>query len=133
MLDDALQNAMADIPNCIAIGVVDLASGTMLAIQSEEDRSQELLNLMTSAVTELFEAPLLQAFAGIYAESSEETTVAGRQFTELLLLNEYHNYMLIRGRKRTQFAVIVITKKETPVGLVIMKSLAVMQNIENAI
>jgi hypothetical protein len=133
MLDEALRNAMSEIPNCVAMGAVDLSSGTMLAVEAVEQRSQEMLNVMTSAVTELFEAPLLQAFSEIYAPSPGEAPNSGKQFTELLLLNNFHHYLLLRGRKRTHLAVIVITTKETPVGLLMMKALGAMPNIENSV
>ena len=133
MLDEALRKAISDIPNCVAMGAVDLTSGTLLAVQSDEERSQEMLNVMTSTVTELFEAPLLQAFSEIYSPHSDEGATAGTQFTELLLLNNYHNYLLLRGRKRRQLAVIVITKKDTPVGLLMMKALGAMPDIEDSV
>jgi hypothetical protein len=133
MLDEALRHAMSDIPSCIAMGAVDLTSGTLLALQAEEERSQEMLNIMTTTITELFEAPLLQAFAEIYAGPDEKSPVVGRQFTELLLLNSFHNYLLLRGRKRQQLAVIVITRKDTPAGLLMMKAIAALPGIENAL
>ncbi len=133
MLDEILRNAMSDIPNCVAMGVIDLNSGTLLAIEAEEERSQEMLNVMTSTVTELFEAPLLQAFSEIYAADAKGNPDAGRDFTELVLLNSFHNYLLLRGRNHPQIAVIVITKKDTPVGLLRMKALSAMPDIENAV
>lgn len=132
MLDDALQHAVLDIPNCIAIGAVDLTSGTLLALQSEQERPQEMLNVLTATITEMFEAPLLQAFAEIYAPAADDAA-RSNQFTELLLLNNHHNYLLLRGRKRQELAVIVITKKDTPAGLLMMKALAAMPGIENAL
>ena len=133
MLDDALRNAILDIPSCIAMGAVDLTSGTLLALQSEQERSQEMLNILTATITEMFEAPLLQAFSEIYAPNSDESAARGTRFTELLLLNNHHNYLLLRGRKRQDLAVIVITKKDTPAGLLMMKALAAMPGIENAL
>lgn len=133
MLDDTLQNAKSQILGCIAIGAVDLATGTLLSIHSEEDRSQEMLNIMTSTVSELFEAPLLRAFSEIYTPKMNEEFDQEKQFTELLLMNKYHNYLLLRGRERTQLAVIVIASKDTPVGILIMKALAVMPAIENSL
>jgi hypothetical protein len=133
MLDEALQNAVLDIPSCIAIGAVDLTSGTLLALQSEQERPQEMLNILTATITEMFEAPLLQAFAEIYAPSTDESAARANQFTELLLLNNHHNYLLLRGRKRPELAIIVITKKDTPAGLLMMKALAAMPDIENAL
>lgn len=132
MLDESLQNAMSSVPNCIAIGAVDLTSGTLLALQADEERPQEMLNVMTSTVTELFEAPLLQAFSEIYSPDAEEKA-KGKQFNELLLLNDHHNYLLLRGRERRQLAVIIIATKETPVGLLMMKGMAVLPSIEQAI
>lgn len=133
MLDEALRNAMSDIPSCIAAGAVDLTSGTLLALQAEEQSPQEMLNVMTATITELFEAPLLQAFSEIYAPPAIEGSPRRTQFTELLLLNGHHNYLLLRGRKRQELAVIVITKKDTPAGLLMMKALAAMPEIEKAL
>jgi hypothetical protein len=133
MLHEALRNAMSNIPNCIAVGAVDLTSGTLLALQAEEERPQEMLNVMTSTITELFEAPLLQAFSEIYAASPDESPQRGTQFTELLLLNSFHNYLLLRGRKRQDLAIIVITKKDTSAGLLMLKGLAAMADIEKVL
>jgi hypothetical protein len=133
MLDTVLINAMSTIPNCVTIGVVDLASGTLLTIQSEESQPQELLNLMTTAITELFEAPLLRAFTQIYAGDASKAPVAGTQFTELLLLNDHHSYFLLRGRLRPQIAVFVVAKKETPAGLLMMRAAAALPDVENAL
>ena len=124
---------MSDIPNCIAVGAVDLTSGTLLALQAQEERPQEMINVMTATIAELFEAPLLQAFSEIYAASPDESPSRGTQFSEILLLNSHHSYLLLRGRKRQEFAVVVITKKDTPAGLLMMKALAAMPNIEQAL
>lgn len=133
MLDEALRNAILDIPNCIAMGAVDLTSGTLLALHSEQERSQEMLNILTTTITEMFEAPLLQAFSEIYAPNPDESPARETQFTELLLLNNHNNFLLLRGRKRPDLAVIVITKKDTPAGLLMMKAIAAMANIEKAL
>lgn len=133
MLDEALRKTMSEIPNCIAVGAVDLTSATLLAIQAEEERSQEMLNIVTATVTELFEAPLLQAFSEVYSPQAEAGAAPERQFSEVLLLNSRHNYLLLRGRTHHQLAVIVITTKDTPVGLLMMKALAAMPAIETVI
>lgn len=133
MLDQMLQKAMSEIPNCVAVGAVDLNAGTLLAMVSREDRSQEMLNIVTSTVAELFEAPLLQAFSEVYGGEAEGAQAAGRPFSELLLMNNQHNYLLLRGRSRARLAVIVVTTKETPVGLLMMRSIAIMPEIENAV
>lgn len=132
MLDEALRNTMSDIPSCIAVGAVDLATGTLLALEAHEERSQEMLNVMTATITELFEAPLLQAFSEIYGAPNGEGHSPANQFSEVLLLNSQYSYLLLRGRRRTDLAVIVITKKDTPAGLLMMKALAAMPGIENA-
>jgi hypothetical protein len=131
MLDEALKNTMSEIPNCIAVGAVDLTTGTLLAIQAEQERSQEMLNVMTTTITELFEAPLLQAFSEIYAPDSDNSG-GSRQFTELLLMNAHHNYLLLRGRRRPECAIVVITRKETSAGMLMMKAMALMPDVENA-
>jgi hypothetical protein len=131
MLDEALKEALASVPNCVAVGAVDLRSGTLLAMQAQEPRSQEVLNLMTQAITELFEAPLLQAFADIYAGSHDRSGAqTGNPFTELLLLNDAHSYLLMRGREKPHLALLMIALKETPVGLLILRTRALLPQIE---
>jgi hypothetical protein len=133
MLDELIQSVMAEIPNCVAFGIVDLSSGTLLAIQAAQDKPQEMLNLVTAAIAELFDAPLMQAFAQIYAGDDRQAASSDAQFTELLLLNNHHNYLLLRGRQRPNIAVIVITDKATPSGLLMMRGLKAMPEIENAV
>ena len=133
MLDELMQNVMAEIPHCVAFGVVDLSSGTLLAIRASQDKSQEMLNLVTAAIAELFEAPLMKAFAEIYATADGTPPQAGAEFTELLLLNNYHNYLLLRGRTRPNIAAVIITDKATPSGLLMMKGLKAMPDIEKAV
>jgi hypothetical protein len=133
MLDQTFNNAISGIPNCVAAGVVDLSSGALLALQTKEDRPQEMLNVLTKTITELFEAPLMQAFSEIYTPTSDENKNSGKGFKEILLLNEHHNYLLLKGRERTQLAIIIVTTKDTPVGLMMMKSISALPGIEEAI
>ncbi|MBX2806556.1 MAG: hypothetical protein KTR19_11335 [Hyphomicrobiales bacterium] len=111
---------------------MDLSSGTLLSLQSKQERPQETLNVLTKTITELFEAPLLQAFSEIYSPADGEADASGKGFGEILLLNDHHNYLLLKGRESNQLAVIIVTTKDTPVGLMMMKSIAALPAIERA-
>ena len=59
-LQMTLEQSLKTVPDGVAAGYVDLSTGALLSIFAPEQKPQEFLNAMASAVTELFEAPLFK-------------------------------------------------------------------------
>jgi hypothetical protein len=131
MLKDALMHAMSAIPDCAAAGVVDLTTGTLLELAANEDRSQELLNVMATAVTELFEAPLLRLLSQIWVKAGGDDELSNGGFNEVILLNEELSYVLLRGLKNGMIAVIFVASKTTSLGMLLLQARTCLTTVED--
>lgn len=119
-LHDALQESLHKMPHGIAAGYVDLTTGSLLALCANEKKPQEFLNVMTSAVTELFEAPLFRALDKIWSENFVAEDLEKEAFGEILLFGQ--EYMtLLKRCENAAHAVIYVTKIDTPPGFLLMQ------------
>jgi len=60
-LDATLQRAVTSIPECVAAGFVDLASGMVLSIKTVDSHPSEVFELLAAATADLFQGPNVQA------------------------------------------------------------------------
>lgn len=56
-LDQALQAAASNVPECLAAGYIDLASGMLLGIKSVDSQPSEVIDLLAAATSDLFQGP----------------------------------------------------------------------------
>lgn len=56
-LDSAIQQAIASVPECLAAGYVDIASGMLLGVKTIDSHPREVLDLVAAATSDLYEGP----------------------------------------------------------------------------
>ena len=56
-LDSALNKAASLVPECLAAGYVDTASGMLLAIKTVDSHPREVIDLVAAATADLFNGP----------------------------------------------------------------------------
>ena len=66
MLDDALQRAMTNVPDCLAAGFVDLTSGMILSIKTVDSHPSEVFDFLAAATADLFQGPNVVAIEKIF-------------------------------------------------------------------
>lgn len=115
-----LQQSLRSVPEGVAAGYVDLTTGTLLGIYAPEERPQEFLNAMAAAVTELLEAPLFRVIDKIWSKQVSEDRLSEDGFGEILLFGSEYTSMVKRCEKHTQHAVIFVSGKDTPPGILLM-------------
>ena len=69
MLDDALQRAMTNVPDCLAAGFVDLTSGMILSIKTVDSHPSEVFDFLAAATADLFQGPNVVAIEKIFKKS----------------------------------------------------------------
>jgi hypothetical protein len=129
-LHTTLEQSLKTVPDGVAAGYVDLTTGALLSISAADQKPQEFLNAMASAVTELFEAPLFKMIDKIWSEQLTADDLSKEGFGEILLFGKDYTTLLKRCEKHQQHAVIYVSRKETPPGILLMevrKSLPVVE------
>jgi hypothetical protein len=132
-LHNTLQESLESVPDGVAVGYLDLTTGSLLSIAAREERPQEYLNVIAAAVTELFEAPLLKALDKVWAADFNEKSLEEQGFKEILLLGNEYTTVLKRCENNVNHAVIYVTKKQAPPGVLLMQVRSNLPVVEAAI
>jgi hypothetical protein len=132
-LHATLQQSLKTVPDGVAAGYVDLNTGTLLGIFAAEGRPQEFLNVMASAVTELFEAPLFKMIDKIWSGQLTEEDLAKDGFGEILLFGKEYTTLLKRCQKHDRHAVIYVSRQQTPPGILLMEVRKSLPAVEESV
>ena len=132
-LDNMLQKAVTSIPDCVAAGYVDLASGMVLSIKTVDSHPHEVFELLAAATTDLFQGPNVSAIEKIFRkarglpENNEH-----HYFQEIIVNSDNLIHVFIRGKRQQQVACFVC-RKGANLGMVLTKSRLVMPDVEAAL
>jgi len=132
-LDNMLQKAVTSIPDCVAAGYVDLASGMVLSIKTVDSHPTEVFELLAAATTDLFQGPNVSAIEKIFrkARGLPENN-DHHYFQEMIVNSDNLIHVFIRGKRQQQVACFVC-RKGANLGMVLTKSRLVMPEVEAAL
>ncbi len=85
-LDDAIASAHDGVPDCLAVGLIDMTTGLLLGSKTAEPCSPELVDLVAAATGELFQGPNVTAIEMLFRK--ERAPGRGRR---ALLLGSHHH------------------------------------------
>ena len=68
-LDKSLQAAASQIPECVAAGYVDMATGMLLAVNTVDSHPQEVLDMVSAATADLFQGSNVVAIENMFKRS----------------------------------------------------------------
>ena len=132
-LDDVLQRAMSNVPECVAAGLVDLASGMILSIKTVDSHPSEVFDFLAAATADLFQGPNVVAIEQLFKKSRGiSETIDQHYFQEIIVNSDNLIHVFIRGKKQQQI-VCFVCRKGANLGMVITKARAGVPEIENAI
>jgi hypothetical protein len=132
-LDNALQKAVTSIPECVAAGYVDLASGMILSLKTVDSHPGEVFDLLAAATADLFQGPNVSAIEKIFrkarglAENHDH-----HYFQEIIVNSDNLIHVFLRGKRQQQVACFVC-RKGANLGMVLTKSRMAMPEIESSL
>ena len=132
-LDAVLQRAVTSIPECVAGGFVDLASGMVLSIKTVDSHPQEVFELLAAATADLFQGPNVQAIEKVFRKSRGlPENNDHHYFQEILVNSDNLIHVFLRGKRQLQ-VVCFVCRKGANLGMVLTKARMALPDIENAL
>jgi len=68
-INTAVSQAVTSVPDCLAAGYVDVASGLLLCIKTVDSHPNEVIDLLAAATSDLFQGPNVVAVENIFKKS----------------------------------------------------------------
>jgi hypothetical protein len=132
-LDNALQQAVTNIPECVAAGYVDLSSGMLLGIKTVDSHPSEVLELLAAATADLFQGSNVVTIENMFKKARGLPIDDYHYFQEMIVNSDNLIHIFIRGKTNQDHVVTFVCRKSANLGMVLTKARSSMPQIESAL
>ncbi len=131
-LEQELQASITNIPECVAAGYVDLSTGMLLAIRTVDSHPQEIMEMLASATSDMFQGPNVVAIENMFkkARGVEDNN---HYFNEMIINSDNLIHIFIRGKVNQEHVVCFVCRKSANLGMALTKARSSMPSLEEAI
>jgi hypothetical protein len=131
-LNNALQTAISNVPECVAAGYVDLASGMLLGIKSVDSHPAEVMELLAAATSDLYQGTNVRMIESLFKKARGLKEDGHHYFQEIIINSDNLIHIFIRGKKEEQVACFVC-RKSANLGMALTKARSSMPALEASI
>lgn len=134
-LDKALATAQTDVPECVAVGYVDMDSGFLLGVKTVDSHPGEILDLVAAATGDLFQGKNVREIERLFDQSRGIASRAGgaHYFNEIVVFSTNLIHVFIRSRKTPTHVAVFVTRAAANIGMVLARSRMSMTVLESAV
>ncbi len=87
-LEAAISQSQKNVPECVAMGVVDMTTGMLLAVKTVDSHPREVLDLVAAATGEIFQGPNVTAIEKMFKKSRGVKDDGHHYFQEILVMSD---------------------------------------------
>lgn len=117
----------AEVPDCVAAGVIDMSTGMLLSVETVDNHPPEVLDLLAAATLDLFQGRNVVMIEDIWKERrgirSDE-----HYFQEILVNSNNLTHLFLRAESRDDLVVVVVCRKTVNVGMLFAQSRRVLKD-----
>lgn len=132
-LDDAIQSAVSTVPECVAGGYVDLASGMMLGVKTVDSHPSEVLDILAAATADMFQGDNVTAIEQIFKRARGVPEDDHHYFQEMIVNSDNLIHIFMRGKQNEEHIVTFVCRKSANLGMVLTKARAALPALEAAV
>lgn len=132
-LEKALAAAQAQLPECVAVGYVDMSTGMLLAIRTTDSHPSAVLDLVAAATAELFQGPSVVAIEQMFTKARGLPESTEHYFQEIIVFSKNLLHVFLRGKKYGSHATVFVCRASANVGMVLSKARIALPAIEAAV
>lgn len=131
-LDTSLAAAQSTIPECVAIGLVDMQTGMLLGVRSLDSHPQEVLDLVAAATGDIFQGTNVVAIENLFKKVrgvSNDT----HYFNEIIVNSQNLLHVFQRCKKNQNMVLVVVCRISANLGMVLTKSRLELAKVEASV
>ncbi len=129
-LDSSLSKAQQEVPECVAVGFVDMSTGMLLAVRTVDSHPQEVLDLVAAATADLFQGKSVTAIEKLFRRSRGQNEDGRHYFHEIIVMSDNLLHVFQRSRKNGNHAAVFVTRANANIGMVLSKARAMTRELE---
>lgn len=131
-LDKELDNVARVVPECVAVGFVDLKTGMLLGIRTVDSHPQEVIDLVAAATGEMFQGPTVAAIESMFKKARGVKDDGHHFFQEILVLSDNLIHLFQRCKRNEDLVLATVCRASANIGMVLAKSRSALPAVEAA-
>jgi hypothetical protein len=132
-LEKAIQAAQTQVPECLAVGYVDMLTGMLLGVKTVDSHPSEVLDLVAAATAEMFQGPTVVAIEKHFKRARGHNVDDVHYFQEMAVWSQNLLHIFLRGKKHQNHAMVFVCRASANVGMALAKARMVAPSIEGAL
>ena len=132
-LDAALSRAQTEVPECVAVGYVDMTTGMLLGVRTVDSHPQEVLDFVAAATADLFQGASVTTIEQMFRRSRGQAEDGRHYFQEILVFSENLLHTFIRSKKNPSQAAVFVCRGNVNIGMALTKSRISIRSLEAAV
>ena len=121
-IDTVLSKVQQDVPECVAVGVVDMSTGMLLGVRTLDSHPQEILDLVAAATADLFQGKSVTTIERMFRRSRGQAEDGDHYFKEIIVFSENLLHLFMRSKKTPSVAVCFVTRATVNIGMALSRS-----------
>jgi hypothetical protein len=119
-----------EVPECVASGVVDMATGMLLAFETTDNHPTEVLDLLAGATQEMFQGRTVLMIEDVFKErrgvASDE-----HYFQEIMVNSANLTHLFIRNNFNMDIVAVAVCPKSVNIGMLMVAARRVIKAYGN--
>ena len=132
-LDSVLTQAAASVPECLAAGYVDAASGMLLSIRTVDSHPREVIDLVAAATADLFNGPNVSMIETLFKRSRGISDDGHHYFQEIIINSDNLIHVFLRSKNVTDYVAVFVCRRTANLGMALTKASMAKPGIEAAV
>lgn len=132
-LDKEIQDAIQQVPECVAGGYVDLASGMLLGVKTVDSHPSEVMDLLAAATADLFQGDNVVTIENIFKKARGVENDGRHYFQELIVMSDNLLHIFLRGKQYEEHVICFVCRKSANIGMALTKGRAAVPKLEAAV
>ena len=132
-LDSALNNAQRNIPECVAMGVVDMQTGMLLGAKTVDSHPQEVLDLVAAATGDLYQGANVTAIEKLFKKSRGVADDGRHYFQEIIIFSENLLHVFQRFKSNQDMVAVAVCRGSVNLGMALSKTRLSVKELEASV
>jgi len=128
-LDQALQKAVGEIPECVAAGYVDLTTGMLLGVKTVDSHPAEIMDVLAAATADMFQGTNVALIESMFKKARGIENDAHHYFQEMLILSDNLLHIFARMKSNEEQVICFVCRKSVNLGMALTKARAAMPEV----
>ncbi len=131
-LDSALAKVQNSVPECVAVGFVDMTTGMLLSVKTVDSHPQEVLDLVAAATGDLFQGTNVAAIENLFKRARGVKEDGHHYFQEIIILSDNLLHVFQRCKRNENLVLVTVCRISANLGMVLTKSRSALADVEAA-